>query len=190
MLERLKTTGKSTRIAQLAQSWNAGCGGDKNENIMYRLSQGLYSTLASEQRKDASKCDIKLWILASGTNNLHPKRVFRDADVKSWKMLVEACLRIAPRSGVVACDMFYRMDVPDEVVDGSNELLKGVVDHVNRELEETSGEEAGRRVEWVESRKLISKEMLVDHVHLNEEGYRVWDGALWPYIAAEGYESK
>jgi hypothetical protein len=25
--------------------------------------------------------------------------------------------------------------------------------------------------------------MLVDHVHLNEEGYRVWDAVLFPYVA-------
>lgn len=39
------------------------------------------------------------------------------------------------------------------------------------------------RVIWVEARHLITKDMLVDHVHLNEEGCRVWDAVLFPYVA-------
>lgn len=40
MLERFKTTGAATRLGNLESVWNAGCGGDKNENVLYRLEQG------------------------------------------------------------------------------------------------------------------------------------------------------
>lgn len=183
MLERLKTTGKTTKLAGLDVAWNAGCGGDKNENVVYRLSepQGLYSILKfahNDEVKEGEerKCDIKLWVLASGTNNLHPKRGLRDEDVKSWRVLVQSCLSIAPGSQVVACDVFHRKDIEDRLVDEGNENLRRVVEELNRDL----GED---KVKWVEARHLISKEMLVDHVHLNEEGYGVWDRVLWPYVA-------
>jgi sugar phosphate isomerase/epimerase len=170
MLERLKTTGKHTPLAQLPTSWNAGCGGDKNENVVLRLQLGMYDLL-----KHNAARTIKLWVLASGTNNLHPKRKFRESDVQSWRVLLEACLRIAPESVVLACDMFYRKDVPDGVVDESNGLLEEVVRSVNVEL-------GAERVKWVQLRREMGKEMLVDHVHLDEEGYSRWNELLWPLV--------
>jgi hypothetical protein len=175
MLERLKTTGYETQLARLSTSWNAGCGGDKNENVIYRMTSGTYRALA----QPSSAPNIKLWILASGTNNLRPKAPFRPLDVESWQLLLESCLRIAPDSKVLACDMFYRKDIPDEIVDQSNEKLKEVVRGINEELVKRGMEE---RVMWVEVRNSIGKHMLVDNVHLNEEGYQVWDGILWPYV--------
>jgi hypothetical protein len=38
------------------------------------------------------------------------------------------------------------------------------------------------RVKRVDSRHLIGKDMLDDRVHFNEEGYRAWDGVLWPLV--------
>lgn len=188
MLERLKTTGKHTELEKLGTdsgAWNAGCGGDKNEHILYRLSLGMYTLL----KQPCENKDIKLWILASGTNNLHAKRPFREADVQSYRLLLEACLRIEPRSTVLACDMFYRKDILDEVVERSNELLKSVVEDVNKEI----GDE---RVVWVEARGKLGKENLVDHVHLNGEGYEIWGNVLWPHVQSvlrpkdEGAERK
>jgi hypothetical protein len=170
MLERLKTSGSSTRLSNLSCAWNAGVGGDKTENVLYRLSQcGLYDILKTAQREQ--KCDIKLWILASGTNNLHAKRGLSTKDAESWKVLVQACRRIAPRSQVLCCDVFYRTDVRDGVVDEGNDMLERMVEGMRDE-----------GVLWVEARQEIGKDMLDDHVHLNEEGYRVWDGVLWPYV--------
>lgn len=45
MIERLKTTGSSTRIARLPSSFNAGVGGDRIENVLYRLDLGLFASL-------------------------------------------------------------------------------------------------------------------------------------------------
>jgi len=49
-LERFKTTGRATRLGNLGAegtAWNAGCGGDKIENIVWRMSQGMYEHLKS-----------------------------------------------------------------------------------------------------------------------------------------------
>jgi hypothetical protein len=186
MLERLKTTGKATNLSTLDAGWNAGCGGDKNENVIYRLEKGLYDILTSAHENKPDKCGIKMWILASGTNNLHTKRGFRTADIDSWKVLVEACLRAAPGSVVLACDVFYRKDIMDSVVDEGNELLRKVVEQTNDNASnagEITYQGSKERVKWIEARHLISKDLLDDHVHLNEEGYRVWDRVLWPHVA-------
>jgi hypothetical protein len=143
MLERFKTTGLPISLCSLSTAFNVGVGGDKNENVIYQLTQGLYITLKSSHSDPENKfCDIKLWVLASGTNNFHPKsqRAFTQKDVESWKLLLQVCLRMAPGSGVVACDVGFRSDVEDAVVEGSNAMLEKVVGEVNRELKER-GEE-------------------------------------------------
>ncbi|KAL1797595.1 hypothetical protein ACET3X_004201 [Alternaria dauci] len=191
MLERFKTTGANTNIGELGNTgvaWNAGVGGAKNESVAYRLKEGLYDMLSNAKKE---RCNIKVWILASGTNNLHAKHPFREQDVESWRVLVEACLRLAPESTVLACDMAYRKDIADGFVDESNRMLKEVVEGMNKTLQKEAEEEDGLqgdryhndRVKWVDSRHVISKDMLVDHVHLNEEGYRAWDAVLWPLVA-------
>ncbi|KAF2654256.1 hypothetical protein K491DRAFT_550720, partial [Lophiostoma macrostomum CBS 122681] len=173
MLERLKTTGRTTQLANLTTSWNAGCGGDKNENVLYRLDLGLYSILKQYHASETAegRPGIRVWVLKSGTNNLHAKKGFREQDVESWRVLVESCLKIAPGSTVLACDVFFRKDVDDGLVERGNQMLKGVV-------EEFGKQEEGERVKWVEARHLVTKDMLVDRVHLNEEGYRVFDETL------------
>ncbi|KAF2176292.1 hypothetical protein K469DRAFT_441551, partial [Zopfia rhizophila CBS 207.26] len=172
MLERLKTTGSSTHLGKLQTAFNAGCGGDTTENVLYRLSLGMYDILYQCK-------NIKFWVLASGTNNLHPKRPFKSSDCDSYRLVLETCLRIAPSSKILACDMFRRKDVRDEVLEESNKILKTVVEDVNRGLVE-SGDV--KRVVWVEARGKVGKEMLADHVHLDERGYEVWDRVLWPLV--------
>ncbi|KAI4655088.1 uncharacterized protein J4E79_008153 [Alternaria viburni] len=194
MLERFKTSGITTDIGKLSDTgvaWNAGVGGDSNQNVAYRLAGGLYSLLKTA-KKDV--CDIKLWIVASGTNNLQKKRAFQKQDVESWRVLVEACLRIAPESTVLACDMSYRLDIPDAIVDQSNEMLREVVGEINGALraekehalqtyEDQTERDREDKVKWVDTRHMFIKNMLDDHVHLNEEGYWLWDFVLWPHVA-------
>jgi hypothetical protein len=76
---------------------------------------------------------------------------------------------------VLACDVFYREDISDAVTGAANQQLRAVVGDLDAQN--------WARVIWVEARHLITKDMLVDHVHLNEEGYRVWDAVLFPYVA-------
>jgi hypothetical protein len=179
MLERFKTTGTATRLGRLSSkglAWNAGCGGDKNENVLYRLHEGLYQHLKTAQ--EDGRCNIKLIVLASGTNNLHVRRGLRGLDVESYRLLLQACLRVAPRCRVLACDVFYRKDVADGLVDAGNKLLRAVV-----EEDEWEG-----RVTWVEARGALGKEVLADHVHLDEEGYTVWDEVLWKIVGEMGLD--
>jgi lysophospholipase L1-like esterase len=195
MFERLKNTGLFTNLGQLSAkgcAWNAGVGGDMISNNLYRLSNGLYTILKEAQQQNLNTDDvltknkaetntnIKLWILASGTNDLTKKRSLRPKELEAYRLLLEACLRISPKSKVLVCDMFYRKDISDAIVDMGNEMLEQVVRDVNQELVKEGDED---RVIRVEARQLIGKDRLVDHVHLDERGYGIWDELLWPLVS-------
>ena len=175
MIERLKNTGKDTRLGALESAWNAGVGGDANSNVVGRFEMGMYDMLKRNQGAETGNLYIKLWILASGTNDLHAKHTFRGNELEAYRRILEACLRIAPRSQILACDVFYRKDIPDGIVDEGNGLMEQIVKELNAEV-------AAEKILWVEARHLIGKEMLVDHVHLDEKGYAAWDEVLWPQV--------
>lgn len=155
-------------------AWNAGCGGDKNENVLHRLICGENSMCRALKKSN----NVKLWVIVSGTNNLR-KKPFRSSDLESFRLLLQACLWIAPTSKIITCDMFYRKDIPDSVVDESSNMMESVVKEVNQSL---SGREGVHEIQWVEARISIGKEFLEDHVHLTEEGYKRLDTILWPWI--------
>lgn len=164
MLERLKTTGMHSRTAQLPSSFNAGVGGDKIENVLFRLDLGMLSLL--EER------NVKLWVIMVGTNNL--KKALRPVEVERYRLLIQALLRISPTSKIIACKLFKRKDIDDRYVEESNGALLDLVKEMNENL--------GERIYVLEAPTGVTKEHLTNHVHLDEEGYEIWDGALYPLI--------
>ncbi|KAK3809069.1 MAG: SGNH hydrolase-type esterase domain-containing protein [Linnemannia elongata] len=166
MLERFKTTGALTGLAKLPGSFNAGCGGDKIENVLYRLDL-MYPLFQNCS-------DIKLWVVMVGTNNLR-KKGFRPTDVALYRLLLQALLRIAPGSKVLACEMFWRKDIEDRYVDEANRMVKEMIKAMNDILGDA-------RILWSEAPEDVTKDMFEDHVHLDEDGYSRWDGQLLPRV--------
>lgn len=156
MIERLKTTGADTKTANLPSSFNAGVGGDKIENVLYRLVFMLPHL----------KSDIKVWVVMVGTNNL--RKALKAKDVEAYRLLLQTLLKIAPGSRILVCEMFKRKDVDDKSVEESNRFLKQMTASVNENL--------GEKVFWSEGMNV--GDVLDDHVHLNEVGYRRWDEVL------------
>lgn len=166
MLERLKNTGRNTKLAQLPSSLNAGVGGDKIENVLYRLDLGLTSQLESR--------NVKLWVVMIGTNNL--KKALKKVELERYRLLLQALLRISPTSRILCCEIFKRKDIEECYVEESNRSIRDVVEEMNQNL--------GEKIFWVEAPEGVTKERLVDHVHLDKEGYRLWDEVL--YDRAQG----
>jgi len=165
MLERLKTTGAHTQIAHLSSSFNAGVGGDKIENVLYRLDLGMMDLLEEQS--------VKVWVVMVGTNNLKKSHRLLPNEVQCYRLLLQSLLSISPKSQIIACELFKRKDMPDQYVGESNELLRIMLKDFDKNLG------FGQRIYWFEAPLGITKEHLVDHVHLNEEGYRIWDQSLY-----------
>ncbi|KAJ4423883.1 hypothetical protein N0V82_001467 [Gnomoniopsis sp. IMI 355080] len=176
MLERMTTTGQSPSLQpwpseqmfsrmQLAQMnssrglagrsilqrvsavFNAGCGGDKIENILYRLLgdeepsrdeesskeghqqsshlDGLVDTLSKRQTK------VKLWIIHAGTNNLHKVNGLSDASLLAMQAVLKVLLSIsAPETHILVTALFYRKDIQTELVDQANTKLQDLVEEL------------------------------------------------------------
>ncbi|KXX78171.1 Platelet-activating factor acetylhydrolase IB subunit gamma [Madurella mycetomatis] len=188
MVERMTTTGESPNLvapwpsaAMLPDSelpagtgrlhgvLNAGVGGDKVQNIAYRLVgerhpedgekdlAGLLEALVGcgPGRKEG----VKLWVVQAGTNNLSVKKGLVDTDRDAFQVVLRAL-----------------KDVARELVDEANKKLMDMVKGLNHE--------AGmdRVVFLPATDEVKTEEHLVDHVHLSLDGYRVWMRKLFPAV--------
>ncbi|KUI53056.1 hypothetical protein VP1G_00459 [Cytospora mali] len=135
------------QIVRISGMLNAGCGGDKIENILYRFIgdpeqdlMGLAEALSTPKRKHK----VKLWVVQAGTNNLHPKKGLTDQSVQAFGVLLESILNISDVSThILVTGLFYRKDIKKELVDQANTKLKNLVDEIAREIapEDTESEQ-------------------------------------------------
>ncbi|KAK1624332.1 hypothetical protein BDP81DRAFT_438282 [Colletotrichum phormii] len=109
----------SASPGRLQGVFNAGLGGDKFENVIYRLtsssepSRPIGGLLETHRNRT-----VKLWVLHVGTNNLHPKRGMREPDMALLHLIVEALLEMGGKMLLVG--LFRRKDIKDELVEKAN----------------------------------------------------------------------
>ena len=117
MLERFKTTGLSTKFGSSANYpdfFNAGVGGDRISNVIYRLTtKGLLSELR--------QCGVGYVLLEMGANNLlNDKKPLSQENVEGeYEMVIEALKRACPEAKVLVCGLNPRRRVKREgIVEG------------------------------------------------------------------------
>ncbi|KAG7291201.1 hypothetical protein NEMBOFW57_001213 [Staphylotrichum longicolle] len=195
MLERLITTGQSPNFPELFPSptllppeddllrrdpnekdprikgvFNAGVGGDKIENLIYRLVGDEDRSLPALLPLLAPS--VKVWVILVGTNNLSPKKGLSDSHEDVLFEMGKALLEASPGSKLRIVRLSRRKDVPDGLVKLSNRRVKDVYKRLFIEFR------FSRSVDyWEAPSSCIDFDMekhLEDHVHLNLEGYRLW----------------
>jgi lysophospholipase L1-like esterase len=153
--------------------WNAanfGWGGDRTENILWRLDNG-----------ELPRANPEVFVVQAGTNNLAD---FEAAEERSEAVaagieaIVERCRRHAPDALVIVTGVFARRDRPE---------LNASIAAVNARLAAFAD---GRTVHYVDlndrlvdSRGVLREEMSEDGLHLTLAAYRVWAGELQPLLA-------
>lgn len=177
-----KTSGRN--MNRLSGVLNAGVGGDRIENMIYRLIgdkdearelRGLAEVLQSR--------NIKLWVVSAGTNNLHRKKGLVEADIdKIWLLLLALLEVSSPSTKMLFSGLTYRTDIPDPLVDEANGKISMLIKIMNRDF-------GFERIEYLPPLAGLDKNQhLADPVHLNEAGYQVWAEVLAPRVM-ELYES-
>ncbi|KAK3938452.1 hypothetical protein QBC46DRAFT_390160 [Diplogelasinospora grovesii] len=177
-------------MRQLTGVFNAGVGGDRIQNIMYRL-------IGSDDTSNSSGDDeglqlpglapvlaerpIKLWVVQAGTNNLHLKKGLMDKDRDAMQLLLQALVKLSGNDcKILLTGLFPRTDIKRELIDQANDKLREMVGHMNTELEKV--EEKEERVVFLPAPEINADEHLEDHVHLNLTGYRLWARGLVPKV--------
>lgn len=150
--------------------WNAanfGWGGDRIENMLWRLDNG-----------ELPRVGPRVFVVQAGTNNLGD---FESAEERvvgvaaGIEAIVERCRRSAPESLVVLTGVFPRRDRPE---------FNASIAAINARLAVFADEQRIRYVDigdgLVDSRGLLSEEMSEDGLHLSVAAYQVWADALKP----------
>jgi lysophospholipase L1-like esterase len=152
--------------------WNAanfGWGGDRTQNILWRLDNG-----------ELPPAGPKIFVVQAGTNNLAD---FESADERvtaiaaGIEAIVERCRRHAPEALIVLTGVFPRRDRPE---------FNASIAAINAKLAAFGDEGRARYVDiserLVDSRGLLSEAMSDDGLHLSLAAYQIWAEALKPIL--------
>lgn len=141
---------------------NAGIGGDRIENIAWRVEQMNRESLASMQA----------FVVHAGTNNLATDSAAQIVD--SYQYLLSAIRTAAPGAEIYVTALFPRA--------ARQQQLQATVDAVNASLRALC---AGQSLHFLEVPAefiglggAMNDTLSRDGVHLNAQGYRLWGEAL------------
>ncbi|KAM0340880.1 hypothetical protein ACHAPU_010296 [Fusarium lateritium] len=155
LFERFKTTGAQLSINTNPKILNLGVGGDKIQNVQYRINQGLVKTLEEHQQ-------TKLIYLHMGGNNLN-KNGLRKQDIEAYGRLVKGLRSELPEATTVITALLVRRGLEIKVIDEANNGLREIAD-ANGCKFLPFGDQKGM--------------MAMDKVHLNLAGYIKWNEIL------------
>lgn len=155
--------------------WNAanfGWGGDKTQNILWRLENG-----------ELDGVNPKVIVLMAGTNNLDADEAVKDGEAhaaeitRGIKAIVDLCHRKAPEATLILMGITPRNDI----------AVMQVIDRINASLEELAD---GKRIRYLNiNRWLADDEGRLypgmtdpDQLHLTVKAYQIWADALSPLL--------
>jgi lysophospholipase L1-like esterase len=152
--------------------WNAGnfgWGGDRTENILWRLENG-----------ELDGVDPKVVVLLAGTNNVgrEPGDEAKLLDVtRGLKAIVDLCRKKAPAATIVLTAIFPRNDNP---------AVMPTIARINANLAKTADGRAVRFLDvharLVDARGTLFEGMMTDGLHPSLKGYEVWAEGLKPIL--------
>lgn len=153
--------------------WNAanfGWGGDKTQNILWRLNNG-----------ELDNVNPKVIVLMAGTNNVGsvPPQSTSDPRVeditRGIKAILEVSRRKAPRATILLMGIFPRND---------SMAVMPIINEINRRIAKFAD---GKKIRYLNiNDKLADKDgrlfdgISKDGLHLEVKGYQVWADALKP----------
>jgi lysophospholipase L1-like esterase len=152
--------------------WNAanfGWGGDRTENILWRLENG-----------ELDGVNPKVIVLLAGTNNVGKEAgdEAKVADVtKGLKAIIDLCRKKAPGATNVLTAIFPRNDsaLAKPTLDGINANLAKIADGKTVRFLDVNGKLA-------DAKGTLFPGMAVDQLHLTAKGYQVWADGLKPVL--------
>jgi lysophospholipase L1-like esterase len=145
-----------------------GFGGDRTENVLWRLQHGEIDGIAP-----------KVAVLMIGTNNTGHRAENPQTTAAGIKRLLDEIRQRQPLTKVLLLAVFPRGDKPDDFLRRINERVNGLI----------SSYADGRHVFFLNINEslmnpdgTLSKDILPDLLHLSEKGYATWQRAMDPTL--------
>jgi lysophospholipase L1-like esterase len=139
---------------------NLGIGGDRTENVLWRLQHGALDGQAP-----------KVAVLMIGTNNTGHRAESPETIAAGVKRLVDEIRQRLPGTQVLLLAIFPRGEKPDDFLRGINERVNKII----------AGFADGRTVHYLdinaallEPSGTLSRDVMPDHLHPNAAGYAIW----------------
>ncbi len=147
---------------------NLGFGGDRTENVLWRLQHGALDGLAP-----------KVTVLMIGTNNTGHRAEDPKTTAAGVRRLVKEIRTRLPDTKLLLLAVFPRDEKPGD-------RLRQINEQVNRLI---AGEADGRHVYFLdinaaltEPDGTLSKDVMPDLLHPNEKGYEIWQREMQPLL--------
>lgn len=145
-----------------------GFGGDRTENVLWRLQHG-----------EVDGIDPKLAVLMFGTNNTGHRQDIPALTVQGIQRNIEELRRRLPNTRILLLAIFPRDEAPDGALRRLNAqvnaLLPSLADQRNvffLDINQAFLQPDGR----------LSKDVMPDLLHPNEQGYAIWARAMQPEL--------
>lgn len=165
-----ETDGKETWDKYYAdrKSFNLGFGGDRTENILWRLEHG-----------EVDGINPKLTVLSIGTNNTGHRQDSPECTAEGISRIVTELKKRLPNTKILLLAIFPR----DENPDGE---LRQLNNEVNQRIEQLTDQERVFFLDvnhaFLTDEGILPAEIMPDHLHPNEQGYQLWAEAMEPTI--------
>lgn len=153
----------------LHHALNLGFGGDRTENVLWRLQHGALDGLAP-----------KVVVLMVGTNNAGHRAENPETTAAGIRRLVDEIRQRLPATQVLLLAVFPREEQPTgslrRINDRVNQIIRGYADgrnvhflNLNAALANADG--------------TLSRDVMPDLLHLSDKGYALWQRAMDPVLA-------
>ena len=150
------------------QALNLGFGGDRTENVLWRLQHGELDGLAP-----------KVAVLMIGTNNTGHRAEDPATTAAGVRRLVKEIRTRLPATKLLLLAVFPRGEKPDDPLRGINERVNWLI----------AGEADGRQVHFLdinaamtEPDGTLSRDVMPDLLHPNGNGYEIWQREMEPML--------
>lgn len=154
---------------------NLGVSGDRTQNVLWRLENGLGDALA------ASNNDVRVVVLMIGTNNATGGECAAEEIAAGIEAVVRDLRRRLPQAKVLLCSILPRSQKPDAVRAAcrkASELAAAAL------RDDPMVAHRDYTAHFVGADGVIREEVMRDFLHLTAAAYRTWATALKPDVDA------
>lgn len=177
-----ESAGKASWAERFAprHALNLGFSGDRTQHVLWRLAPGEPAADGSIAGGEIDGLSPELYVVMIGTNNTGHLQYRAEETAEGVRLIVERLREASPDARVLLLAIFPRGATPDDPLrklnDQVNEQIKTLADNRTVHFLDIGDQ-------FTEDDGTLSKDVMPDLLHLNEQSYGTWADAIEPHVA-------